>query len=320
MLVSSSGTALPSTCDALGDRGHRPFLRAAHRDVVVERDGLVDGLERVEPVRPHLADAEVDVDLRGRAHGHRQGIRQQGSAHFADPANSSAIRTNSEMLSDSPARQRIDTGRHQRGLGRLRRTGEVAQHAAQHLAAVGERGVDDREHLLAAHRGRRRLAPRPRDQPRVDVGSRPEDVAPDRPGASYVGVPGGLDRRDAVRLGAGRRRQPVGDLGLHHHQAVLQRGQQREQVQQHRHRDVVGQVGHQRGRRRAGEVGDLQRISEYDAHPVGLLRSELRDRARERRGEHGVDLDRGHRGAGLEQGQRERAEPGTDLDDDVRRQ
>ena len=60
-------------------------------------------------------------------------------------------------------------------------------------------------------------------RPGVDVGRRPEDVAADRAGPAHVGVPGGLDRRDAVHLGAGCGRQPVGDLGLHHHQPVLQR-------------------------------------------------------------------------------------------------
>ena len=49
---------------------------------------------------------------------------------------------------------------------------------------------------------------------------------PIAPARSYVGVPGGLDRRHAVDLGAGRGGQPVGDLGLHHHQPALEAGQQ----------------------------------------------------------------------------------------------
>ena len=61
----------------------------------------------------------------------------------------------------------------------------------------------------------------PGDQAGVDVGGRPEDVAADRAGPPYLGVPGGLHRRDAVGPGARRGGEPVGDLGLHHHQAVL---------------------------------------------------------------------------------------------------
>ena len=88
-------------------------------------------------------------------------------------------------------------------------------------------------------------------------------------------------------------------------------------MQQDRHGDVVGQVGDQCRRRRAGELVDLQRVGEYDAHPVGVLRGVLGDRARQRPGQHGVDLDRGDRRRGLEQGQGQRAQPGADLDHDV---
>ena len=42
------------------------------------------------------------------------------------------------------------------------------------------------------------------------------------PAGAGVGVPGELHRRDPVHLGAGAGDQPVGDLLLHHHQAVPQ--------------------------------------------------------------------------------------------------
>ena len=144
-----------------------------------------------------------------------------------------------------------------RGLGGAR---QRAQGRAQGLAALGERRVDDPEDVLAGHGGGRRVAPGPGDQAGVDVGRRPEDVAPDRAGPAYVGEPGGLDRGDAVDLGAGRRRQPVGHLGLHHHQAALEARQQRQQVQQDGDRDVVGQVGDQRGGGRAGYGGQGHRV------------------------------------------------------------
>ena len=100
---------------------------------------------------------------------------------------------------------------------------------------------------------RRRLVVVHATRPESTLGAGQKTLRPIGAGPAYVGVPGGLDRRDAVHLGAGRGREPVGDLGLHHHQPVLERGQQREQVQQHRHRHVVGQVGDQRSRRRAGQ-------------------------------------------------------------------
>ena len=75
----------------------------------------------------------------------------------------------------------------------------------------------------------------------------------------------------------GRRGQPVGDLGLHHHQAVPQRRQQRHQVQQHRHGDVVGQVRDQRGGRRARDVGDPQRVGLDHLEAVRLVRGVRRD-------------------------------------------
>ena len=119
----------------------------------------------------------------------------------------------------------------------------------------------------AARRRRRRPRTRParspggggsrrtkRDQAGVHVRHRPEHRPrrPRRPGGRRV--PGRLDRRHAVGAGAGRGGQPLRHLGLHHDQPVPQRGQQLQQVQHHRHGDVVRQVGDQRGRRRAGDA------------------------------------------------------------------
>ena len=78
----------------------------------------------------------------------------------------------------------------------------------------------------------------------------------------------------------GRGGEPVGHLGLHHHQHPAQRRQHLEQVQQHRDRDVVRQVRDQRGgrrrtrRRSAGR--DLQRVGGDDREPVGERRARAR--------------------------------------------
>ena len=120
---------------------------------------------------------------------------------------------------------------------------EVSERGPQRLAALGEGGVDDREHLRTGGGGRGWVAAGECDQAGVDVGGGPEDVAADGPRLAHVGVPGRLDRRHAVDLGAGAGGEAVGDLGLHHDQALAQRGQHLEQVQHDRDGHVVGQVG-----------------------------------------------------------------------------
>ena len=114
--------------------------------------------------------------------------------------------------------------------------------------------------------GAGRLPPGEGDQAGVDVGHRPEDARRHLARPAGRGVPGELHRRNAVDLGARAGDQPVGHLLLHHHQPAPQAGQLGQQVQHHRHRDVVRQVRHQRGRRRLGQVGggDPQRVRGVD--------------------------------------------------------
>ena len=83
--------------------------------------------------------------------------------------------------------------------------------------------------------------------------------------------------------------------------------------------DVVGQVGDEDPRRpvAAGEQAvPVQRhgvgLDDGDAGSVG-------QHLAQRGGEATIDLDRRHEGTGLGQGQRQRTEPGTDLDDPVAR-
>jgi hypothetical protein len=113
------------------------------------------------------------------------------------------------------------------------------------------------------------------------------------------------------------RGEPVGDLGLHHHQALLERGQQAEHVQQHGHRDVVGQVRDQRGRCRTRHRGDPHRVAEDDLEAVHLAGSVRRDRGGQPGRQQLVQLDRHDAVGDAQQGQRERAQARADLDDDV---
>ena len=59
------------------------------------------------------------------------------------------------------------------------------------------------------------------------MGAGQKTLRPIGAGPADVGVPRGLDAGDAVDLRARRRGQPVGDLGLHHHQPSLEARQQR---------------------------------------------------------------------------------------------
>ena len=232
MLSPVTGTRSASIQSGTDDP-EAPAGRRRRGDVVADPDRLVDGEQRVEAVLARRADAEVEVDLRGRADRERHAVRSSASA----------IRANAAHVQHLAAGGRVDARRGQGGLDGGGVAGHRAERRAQRLAALGERRVDDGEHLLAGRGGRRRVPAGPGDQPGVDVGDRPEDAARDVADAAYVGVPGGLHRRHAVGARARRGGQPVGDLGLHHHQAPLQRRQQREQVQEDRDRDVVGQVG-----------------------------------------------------------------------------
>ena len=85
------------------------------------------------------------------------------------------------------------------------------------------------------------------DEPGIDLGRGPEDVHADDAGLAHAAVPGGLDGGHAVGLVAGPGRHAVGDLVLHHDQAVLQPREVLEQVQHHGHGHVVGKIRHQRG-------------------------------------------------------------------------
>ena len=88
---------------------------------------------------------------------------------------------------------------------------------------------------------------RPARSPRSGTGQ--NTVRPTEPARRTSPYQRGLDRRDAVRARPRWGGEPLGHLGLHHHQNPAHRRQHVQQVQQHGHRDVVRQVRDQRGRR-----------------------------------------------------------------------
>ena len=300
----------------LADRldAHAPLLGRGDAHVVVQADRLVDGVERVEAVLARTADDQGEVDLRGSADGDAHPGRGELLEVIRGPRRSARSRRGGScsprVIGSTPAAASARSeasaepaSPRRAGRSALRRWAKAASTTAKTCSRVDL--------------GRRRVASGPGDQTGVDVGGRPEHVATDRSGPAYVGEPRGLDRRDAVDLRAGRRGQPVRDLRLHHHQPPLERGQQRQQVQQHRDRDVVGQVGDERGGRRTGDGGDPQRVGRHHLEAVRLRRRALRDRRREGRGQHRVDLDGHHSRGDVQQGEGQRAEAGPDLEDHV---
>ena len=118
-------------------------------------------------------------------------------------------------------------------------------------------------------------------------------------------------------LEPGRGAEPVGHLGLDHDQPALERRQQRQQVDQDRHRDVVRQVGDQRGGRRPGKLGDPQGVGGHDLEPVGDVGGAVGHGGRQPGGEPLVDLDRDDACADIEQREGQRPQPGPDLHDHV---
>ena len=264
--------------DAVDVDVRRPVRdHAEHRvlggdELVVQADGLVDGLEGVEAVLAGGADAEVQVDLGGGADvdaGRRQALgghhpRPSLSRRLSSHGMPSAIRAKSSTPITSPRGRRVDAGVHERRLGGLAGAGERAQRRPQLLAALGEGRVDDREDLRRGWRsspaGSRRVHA---TRPESTLGAGQKTLRPMEPARRTSANQAALTLRHAVGLGPGRRGEPVGDLGLHHHQPALEGGQQREHVEQHRHRDVVGQVGDQRGRRRSGDGLDPHGVGQH---------------------------------------------------------
>ena len=171
-----------------------------------------------------------------------------------------------------PASLGVDAGRleHRRS---PRRDGadQPGQGRAQHLAPLAERGV---HHARRPARGSRWSAAARRrmieTRPDVDVRHRPEHRrrTPCRPGPPRR-------TRPSSPTGCRRPSSPGGAASRSATSACTitnprdQRVEGGEQVQQHRHRDVVGQVGHHRGRGGAAARSTPHRVSGDHVEPAG---------------------------------------------------
>ena len=103
----------------------------------------------------------------------------------------------------------------------------------------------------------------------------------------------------------------MSNLGLHQNQTETQRDEGLEKVQQHRHRNVVWQVGHER-LRFSRQLGDSKGVA-LDQHEL-LARCTLCHCGLELAGQLGVDLDRNDPLGHLEQPEGQRTEPRANLD------
>ena len=152
----------------------------------------------------------------------------------------------------------------------------------------------------------------------INVRRWPEHVAANIAHAFRGAVPGELHARRAVDLGSRLCAEAFGHLFLHHHEEGVEIAESFEQREQNRRRHIVGQIGHQRERRGVGELRqlrrrDLERIHVDHTESVGRIRHELGDRLRQALCQRRIDLHGGEVGAGLENRQGERTEPGTHL-------
>ena len=187
------------------------------------------------------------------------------------------------------------------------------QRTAQHLATLAEGRANHREEIgLAHHLGVHAHAGATHDlhEGGVDLGFGHEDVGAHLAHDGRVGEVLHSQRHRTVRLVAGVSRETLAHFLLHHHEHPRDEGHGLEQVQHEGRRHVVGQIGHH-GRRAVQhrQIVRAQRVGVVHHHPVGL-----HDRL-ERGEQVAVDFHRADVGAGLDEGQGERAQPRTDLED-----
>ena len=235
-----------------------------------EREPLEHGRDLVPAVRPGRADHEREVELRRR----RGPVQRSASASATNSAGaSSSARADGLRPSAASASSAACPGRDAGELQRVR----------QGLAPVGEGGLDDALQLrVPVGEGD---APE-RDERRVDVRARPEDLARDRVEAGSLGRELDEHRDGAVGLRRGRGEEPVGDLPLHHHAPELDGRQPVEALDDHGRGDVVRQVRDELLRRERGQV-ERERVAEVEVD-VGSRRQPLAERRLER----AVELDR----------------------------
>ena len=238
-------------------------------------------------------------------HGRPPALWRRRRAGFRDPGKRRDV-------DDLTAGGGIDARGAQAPFGLRRAAGPTGQCRAQGLAALGECGIDDGEHLFPGGRGDGRLPARERHEAGVDLGRRPEDVHADDAGLAHTAVPGRLDRGNTVGLGSRPGGQPVGHLVLDHDQAVAEAREVLKQVQDHRHGNVVRQIRHECGGFR-GELGDPHGIGEDQMEIPDGVRPPLGDGGRKFAGEDRIDLDGDNRPGGVQQAQGEGPEPRPDF-------
>ena len=149
--------------------------------------------QRVEAVAAQRADGERDVDLRRRADGDRAG-------HGRPPASVAASRAKSVTESCSPRVAGSMPAARSRASAAAGLPAQRASAARRLLRRVANAASTTAK--VAAPVPRRRRPADQRDQPGVDVRLGPEHPPADGPGPAHLAVPGGLDRRHAVRRGA----------------------------------------------------------------------------------------------------------------------
>ena len=275
---------------------------------------MVDGGELVVAVGARRPDAQDQVDFAGTRTARVS--RGRHACHPTRPvAASRASRANSATPSASP-RARVDPGRPQRPLGGAGEPAQPASAARRRLAPLGERGVDQGEHLLAGRppsAAARAGRTRPGRSPRWVPARRPSG-RPSRPAARRrTRPPSPRGRRRSASPGGAASRSATSACTITSPWRMV--GSSLEQVQQHGHRDVVGQVRDQRGRRRAGQSSTRSASAVTTVEPVGRrpARARRRSRAAARRATGSISTAVTRR-ATVEQREGQRAEARTDLE------
>ncbi len=223
-----------------------------------------------------------------------------------------------------------DPGRRERCVHPLLAHRELpAEDVPEHLAALTKACLDEPPEMVLHLR---REAPRPvggshveGDDRRLDRRGRLKRVAGDESDQRRGGVV--LDEDREVAHGAGPRSHALGDLPLDHQDATVGAWLRAQQPVQDRARHVVRQVRDHVERRdderrqvgvqdvRGNQPKRARRVRGRRAGPLGSGR----DRGLERRGEvlhhPAVELDRSHRGAGVQQAAGEDPQARPDLED-----
>ena len=293
VVVGHTGGAAPRR-----SRGRRRRLER-ERVGEVERDHL--GVDQVVAVGAHAGDAQRERQLGRRSDDVHRGRRYRATAGQPAPV------LDVELLG-ACRRARRPRGANVGGRRRRPASGAASCAADRSRRAPARTARRDR---VDAGCG----APGDRDERGVDLRARQEHRrAGTCPTTSRRRPVRDLHRRGAVRRRRRRRGEPLADLALHHHQHAVDRRRRR-------------RAGRARAAwRRCTEVGDerpavvrrpgarASRASARRRRPPWRSRRRAIERPREHGQQVAVDLDRGDVGAGLGQRQRERAEPGADLD------